>query len=142
VAVPGTEPALIEWLTRADHGAVTGWAPDPPLEALHCHPDLVARLSEIARPVAGTARRFVAGCPVVHHPRGRPIAAASGTNWLAVRSDRPAGALAPAAPEASAAALGAGWQALDPWTSDVAFARGTDLLRGHVIRAYELAEAD
>ena len=33
------------------------------------------------------------------------------------------------------------WVELDPWGVDVAFARTIDLLRGHVARAYERAEA-
>ncbi|HWS48310.1 MAG TPA: hypothetical protein VN636_20765, partial [Acidimicrobiia bacterium] len=70
--------ALIEWLLRVDHGPVAGWAPDLPAAELRCDAGLVARLSEIARSVRGTTRVFVAGCPVVHHPSGRPIAAAAG----------------------------------------------------------------
>ena len=130
-------PELIAWLTRADHEPVSGWAPEPRGDALHCDHELVARLSEIARPVAGTARVFVAGCPVVHHPAGPPIAAAAGARTLVVRSDRPAGALA--ADEVTA--LGPGWRALDPWSTDIAFAKATDLLRGHIAHAYEQAEA-
>jgi len=132
------EPALLEWLGRSEHLPVTGWEPDPPLDALHCHPDLVARLAEIARPVRGTARTFVAGCPVIHHPAGQPIAAASGTSWLVVRSAQPAGALAShwhtngLAPE---------WVDLDPFAPDVALARGIDLLRAQVARAFELADS-
>ena len=132
------EPALLEWLGRADHAAAAGWEADPPLEALHCHPDLVTRLAEIARPVRGTVRKFVAGCPVIHHPEGQPIAAASGTSWLVVRSAQPAGALASPwhthglAPE---------WVDLDPFAPDVALARGIDLLRAQVARAFELASA-
>ena len=55
-----------------------------------------------------------------------------------VRSDRPAGALATAIDVTD---LGPGWQSLDPWTVDIAFAQGTDLLRAPVVRARELAEA-
>ena len=133
----GLQAALVEWLTRADHEPVRGWEGEPALDELRCHPDLIERLSAVARPVTGTARVFVAGCPVVHHPQGRPIAAAAGTGWLVVRSDGPAGALAePHPPE-----LGSEWIALAPFPADVAFARGIDLLRSHVVRAYELADA-
>jgi hypothetical protein len=31
---------------------------------------------------------------------------------------------------------------LDPWAPDTAFARAVDLLRAHLARAYEVAEAD
>lgn len=136
-------PALIDWLGRADHEPGRDWAPDPPLTELRCHPDLVARLAEVARSVGRSAvgavgRRFVAGCPVIHHHQGRPIAAAAGTDWLVVRSALPAGALARAASLESG--LDPDWVELDPWAVDVAFARSTDLLRAHVARAYERAE--
>ena len=135
----GLEPALVEWLARADHEPERGWAPDPLIGDLRCHPDLVARVAEIARPIGDVRRRFVAGCPVIHHPRGRPIAAASGTSWLVVRSALPAGALRSAQPLDEE--LDPDWVELDPWGVDVAFARTIDLLRGHVARAYERAEA-
>jgi hypothetical protein len=131
-------PALVDWLGRADHEPGRGWSPDPPLGELHCHPDLVARLAEVARTVGAAGRRFVAGCPVIHHPQGRPIAAAAGTAWLVVRSALPPGALVPATP--LDVALDPDWVELDPWAADVAFARSTDLLRAHVARAYERAE--
>jgi hypothetical protein len=134
------EPALVHWLGRTDREPGRGWAPDPPIGELHCHLDLVARLAEIARPIGDVGRRFVAGCPVINHPCGRSIAAASGTSWLVVRSARPAGALASKHPFDTG--LEPDWVELDPWGVDVAFARAIDLLRAHVARAYELAEAD
>jgi hypothetical protein len=123
---------------QADDVVTDGWAVEPPLETLHCHPDLIERLTEVARPVRGTRRAFVAGCPVITHANGHAVAAASGTSWFVVRSDRPAGALAI---EGDMMSLGREWQRLDPWTVDVAFAKGIDLLRAHVVRAMELAEA-
>ena len=36
--------------------------------------------------------------------------------------------------------LGPEWTMLDPWAADVALSRTIDLLRGHIVRAYELAE--
>jgi hypothetical protein len=81
----------------------------------------VARVSEIARPILGTVRVFVGGCPVIHHPSGQPIAAASGTAWLVVRERDE-------------------WTELDPWQADVALARGIDLLRARVASAYARAE--
>ena len=128
---------LREWLTRDVDEPVEGWEREPPLEALRCHPDLVARLAEVARSVGATRRVFVGGCPVIHHPRGRAIAAAWGTSSLTVRSARPAGALATTEPSAG---LGDGWTMLDPWAPDVALSRTIDLLRAHMARAYELAE--
>jgi len=131
---------LLDWLLRSEHPPESLWEPEPPLEELRCHPDLVARLAEVARPIGAARRRFVAGCPVIQHPRGRPIAAASGTAWLAVRSGLPAGALT--LPEPRASQLDGDWVELDPWAPDAAFAHATDLLRVHVARAYELAEAE
>jgi hypothetical protein len=133
-------PAVLDWLAGTDHTPGRDWAPEPPLAELQCSPDLVARLTEIARPTAGVRRRFVAGCPVIQHPGGRPIAAAADGSWLAVRSGLPAGALRTGRPRTPG--LDADWVELDPWAADAAFARTVDLLRGHVARAYARAEAD
>jgi hypothetical protein len=133
-----TLAGLREWLTRDVEDPVEGWAPMPPYEQLHCHPDLVERLAQVSRPIGAARRVFVDGCPVIHHPGGRSIAAAWGTSWLAVRSDRNAGALATA--NRPLAGLGAEWTMLDPWAADVSLSRTIDLLRGHIARAYELAE--
>lgn len=132
------EPALRSWLTG---GAtpVEGWAADPPIGALHCHPDLVMRLAEVARPIDGTARTFVAGCPVIHASGGAPIAAASGTSWLVVGSGRAAGELASLSWHTSW--LPDGWVDLEPWAPDVAFARAIDLLRAHVVAALQRVES-
>jgi hypothetical protein len=142
----GIASVLVDWLrlpglpgSSAGPEPAPGWEADPPLDQLHSHPDLIARLAEIARPIAGVRRRFVGGCPVIEHPNGRPIAAAAGTSWLVVRSDLPAGALGLGSPLATA--LGPEWLQLNPWSENVAFARALDLLRAHVARAYELAEA-
>jgi hypothetical protein len=116
------EKELLDWLARRGHEPVSAWAADPPLAELHCHPDLVARLAEIARPIPGAARVFVAGCPVIHHPSGSPVAAASGTAWFVVRE-------------------GDDWNEVDPWQSDIALARGLDLLRNRVMRAFSAAGA-
>jgi len=136
--VATVEPELLAFLHARRHEPALGWEPDPPIGALHCHPDLVARLAEIARPVRGTRRVFVAGCPVITHPHGTPIAAASGTSWLAVRSGEPAGELAS---RWHTPGLEPPWTELDPFASDVTFARGTDRLRAHVTRAFTLAGA-
>jgi hypothetical protein len=130
--------ALRAWLTRDDHD-VAGWAPDPPAAELRCAPELVERLTQVARPAARDAARvWVEGCPVVHHPNGAPIACAYGADTLVVRSGEPAGALAPAAPVGG---LDDTWVALDPWAVDTSFARTGELLKMHVHRAYELAGA-
>jgi hypothetical protein len=138
---PDTTPAALsdtlrEWLGRDDH-VVDGWGDELPLGQLHCHPDLVERLTQIARPVRGACRVFVDGCPVVHHAAGAPIACATGTSRLVVRSAEPAGALAS---RWTTPGLPAAWVDLDPWAADVTFARALDLLRAQVRRAYELAE--
>ncbi len=132
----GAVPALLEWL-GSDHDPGREWEPEPAAESLRCRPDLVARLAEAARPLGAVQRRFVAGCPVIGHPEGRPIAAAAGTSWLVARSGLPAGALS--RDDARTPALGDEWVELDPWASAVAFARVVDLLRAHLARAYELA---
>jgi hypothetical protein len=103
---------------------------------MHTHPDLVSRLSEISKPLPGTRRVWVGGAPVVHHVSGPAIAVAIGTSWLVIRSGQPAGALGTGF---RTFGLDGAWVDLDPWTHDVAFARGLDLLRYHVVRACELA---
>jgi hypothetical protein len=129
---PLDEP-LLRWLTLDAHD-VDGWAPEPPLPELRCHPDLVERLAEIARPVRGVCRAWVEGAPVVHHPAGAPIACATGTSRLLVRSGEPAGALTS---RWRASGLPPDWVDLDPWASDVTFARAIELLRAHIRRAFE-----
>jgi hypothetical protein len=129
---------LRAWLTRDVHDPVDVWEREPAPDALQCRPDLVARLAEIARPVGAVRRVFVGGRPVIHHPNGMPIAAASGTASLTVRSARSAGALATY--EVWLDGLGPEWTMLDPWAPDVALSRTIDLLRGHIAHAYTLAE--
>jgi hypothetical protein len=133
-------PALLAWLARTEHTPANGWEPEPPESELHCDSKLVTRLASVARPVGGAGRRFVEGCPVIQHPRGRPIAAAAGSAWFVARSALPAGALRPVVTRASF--LDPAWVELDPWPGDTAFARTIDLLRAHVARAYEQADAE
>ena len=125
-----SEP-LHAWLTSDDH-EVQGWAADPPIEQLHCHPDLAERLTQMARPVRGTCRVWIDGCPVVHHPSGPPIACATGTSRLVVRSAQPAGALVS---QWRTPGLDGAWVDLDPWAADVTFTRTLELLRTHLRRA-------
>ena len=128
---------FLEWLTADAHDAVAGWADDLPIGELRCHPDLVERLSQCARPVQGACRVWIEGRPVIHHPAGAPIAWASGMQEFGVRSAQPAGSLASSS---VVPALATPWVLLDPWAVDVSFARTLELLRMHVRRAYELAE--
>ncbi len=140
------EAELFVRLVAGESEGAGGWEPEPPSTELRSAPTLVARLALVARPVGNTRRRFVAGCPVIHHPDGQAIAAAAGSSWIAVRSNLPAGALA----RSGAHAFGSsqpgwaelGWVELDPWAPDTAFARTIDLLRAHVTRAYENAEPE
>jgi hypothetical protein len=133
------DPALFTLLIADDVEPVAEWAPEPPRAELHCAPGLVSRLALVARPIGHTGRRFVAGCPVIHHPRGRPIAVGEGSSWIAVRSDLPAGAIDGSGSHVPRLSE-LGWVELDPWAPDTAFARTVDLLRAHVARAYENAE--
>jgi len=55
-------PALVTWLVTAEHEPIADWAPEPPTGELRCDPDLVARLTQLARPIGNTRRRFVEGC--------------------------------------------------------------------------------
>jgi hypothetical protein len=135
-ATADTREELVARL-RADDVAADGWEAEPALDALQCHPDLIQRLTELARPTRGTRRAFVAGSPVITYAE-HAITAATGTNWLVIRSDLPAGALAT---DADTAGLPPAWQRLDPWAPDVAFAKSTTLLRAHITRAAELAES-
>ncbi len=131
-------PEVVAWLSDDDHD-VTGWAPEPARAELRCHPDLVERLTQATRPVARTAVRvWVDGCPVIHHPGGAPVACAWNTGHLVVRSDQAAGALAVTS---TRTALDSTWVDLDPWAPDVTFTRTIELLRMHVRRAFDLAEA-
>jgi hypothetical protein len=135
------DPELSRWLLSTEPEPIDTWEPQPPPAALRCSAGLVARLALIAQPIGKTKRRFIAGCPVIHHPRGRPIAVAVGSSWIAIRSDLPAGSLenhGTHVPRLSEQ----GWVELDPWAPDTAFARAVDLLRAHLARAYEVAEAD
>jgi hypothetical protein len=127
---------VAEWLAARAAPPPVGWAPDPPVESLACHPDLVERLASSARPLRGVRRTFVAGCPVVHHPNGDAIACAWGTNALVVRAGGVAG---PLDAGVRTEGLGADWLDVDPWPTDVLFRRATDLLRDIVRRAYDAA---
>jgi len=117
---------LRAWLESAT--TATGWAADPPLDELRTHPDLVERLAFLVRPLR-PARVFVAGCPVIHREGGAAFAAAFGTSGLVARLDAP-GVM-------GARPAFAGWSYLDPWLGDVAFARGTELLRRALRDAHE-----
>ncbi len=126
---PAIPDELRSWLAR-DHDALPAVAPPDPTE-FRCDARLVERLTTLAGPLR--ARRvFVAGCPVVHHPSGPPIAAAF-DGVLLVRDNPPA--------VLASRPLMPGWVAVDPWPPDVGFARGTDLLRQALARAFANVEA-
>ena len=125
-------PALLEWLTRDHTVAPDSWAAEPPLEELHCHPDLVERLAELGRALRDVRRTFVGGCPVLHHPHGAPFAAAFGTSGMVVRTHERLGVLDP---RVRTTDLPDGWSDVDPWAVDVAFTRATTLLRDTLHRA-------
>ncbi|HEX5615053.1 MAG TPA: hypothetical protein VFZ83_07830 [Acidimicrobiia bacterium] len=127
-------PALAEWLTREHSVAPDGWCAEPPLEDLHCHPDLVERVATLARTLRDVRRTFVDGCPVLHHPSGPPFAAAFGTSGLVVRTAERLGALDPGW---RTTGLDASWRDVDPWAADVTFTRATTLLRDAFRRAYD-----
>jgi hypothetical protein len=76
-------------------------------------------LTRALRPACAT----IAGAVVVHHPSGRPFAAAV-DDHLVVRVARATGALTAEAVDGLD-----GWVAVDPFPPDVAFARGEDALR-------------
>lgn len=121
---------LRAWLTRRHDAAPDEWKPDQP--ELRCDPRLVERLATLAGPLR--ARRvFVAGCPVIHHPSGPPIAAAVGAGDILVPGRVP-GVL-------GARDTGFGWFAVEAWPGDVGFARGTDLLRQVVAQAFANVDA-
>jgi hypothetical protein len=126
---------LRAWIAADHPAAPDGWEPDPPVTELACQPELVERLASLVRPLR-PRRIFVGGCPVIHHPCGPPFAAAWGTRALVARLDERAPLIA-ASDET--AGLAPAWVALEPWPVDVAFSRGTDLLRQALARAYETA---
>jgi hypothetical protein len=125
---------LRDWLTAQHDVAPAGWEPDPPAELLACSDELVERLASVARPLRSARRAFVAGCPVIHHPDGPPIACAWNSDALVVRAGGVAG---PLDAGVRTEGLGAEWIDVDPWPPDVLFRRGTDALRDVVRRAYD-----
>jgi hypothetical protein len=127
---------LLDWLRRDDHPA-TGWADPLPYEQMRCHPDLAELVETLARQVGGVTRVWVAGRPVLH-VGGQPIAYATGTDVFAVRSDEPAGALAP---RFVANDLDGPWVHLDPYAPDVTFTTTRQLLTAQVQHARDRAEA-
>ena len=127
-------PTLLTWLDRDHPVAPDAWDPDPPLEDLRCHPDLVERVAALGRALPDVRRTFVAGCPVLHHPSGPPFAAAFGTSGLVVRTTERLGSLDPGT---RTTGLDPSWCDFDPWAPDVTFTRSTTLLREAFGRAYD-----
>jgi hypothetical protein len=112
------------WLARphdvADLQDASARAPDPVAE----------RLLSLTRPLR-PARALVAGAVVVHDRSGTPFAAAL-DGCLVVRLRAVPGTLV-ARPVVGLS----GWLALDPFPPDVTFAKGQDVLRHVLTRAYE-----
>jgi hypothetical protein len=119
-------PELRAWLTRphadAPDAGVTAREPDAVVERL-------VASTRALRP----RRAEVAGWVVLHHPNGAPFAAVCDGRLLVHASAVP-GTLG-ATPVADLP----GWVALDPYPPDVAFARGADVLRDVLTRAFERA---
>jgi hypothetical protein len=134
----GELPApLREWLEQDHHDVREGGPAEADGRPPECDPELVERVSQLVRPLRGTRRTFVAGCPVFHHPSGPPFAAAFGRSHVVVR-----GRVAPlGAPAAPVRGLPAGWTELDPEPDDVGFARGRELARTALAQAYDAAGA-
>jgi hypothetical protein len=119
-------PALRDWLA-ADHET----APDENASAREDDP-IAERLATLTRPLH-PRRAALDGAVVMHHPSGRAFAAASGDRIL-VRTS-----LARATLAAEPIERLPGWVALDPFPDDVAFERGTNVLRDLLARAFEEA---
>ena len=75
----------------------------------------------------------VGGAVVVHHPSGRPFAAAYADRIL-VHST-----LVPAALDAQGIEALPGWLSITPDPPDITFSRGTDVLRDALARAFASA---
>ena len=119
---------------------------------LHCHPDLVERLAEVASGlVTGATSAF--GLPVLAHENGVAFAFAQGTSLIALRlpvelqaevveargSGRAHRAQLDAMTLRFAEQLGAEWVAADPWPIDINAEAGLAQLRAWCRSAYEHA---
>jgi len=80
-------------------------------------------------------RAEVAGCIVLHHPSGMPFAAACEDRVLVRADDVPAALTAQPVDGLS------GWVAVDPWPPDITFARGAEVLRDALTRAFARASS-
>ena len=117
---------LREWLARTPE-----LAPEADVSARE--EDAVAeRLASLTR--ALRPRRAEVGTAVVlHHPSGRPFAAAYSGRIL-VRST-----LVPAALDAQGIDALPGWLSVEPEPPDITFSRGADVLRDALARAFTAA---
>ena len=116
-------PALRDWLA-ADHETV------PAQDASAREDDPIAeRLATLTRPLR-PRRAALDGAVVMHHPSGRAFAAAYAGRVL-VRTMTARATLAAEPVEALD-----GWIALDPFPADVAFERGTNVLRDLLAHAF------
>jgi len=119
---------LREWLGH-DHEL----APDADVAAREA--DAIAeRLASLTRSLR-PRRAEVGAAVVLHHPSGRPFAAAYGGRIL-VHSN-----LVPAALDAHGIDALPGWLSVEPDPPDITFSRGTDVLRDALARAFAAAAA-
>ncbi len=116
-------PALQEWLAAAHADA-----PDQDASAREADPT-AERLATLTRPLR-PRRVAVDGTIVMHHPAGRAFAAAYDGHIL-VRTSIARATLAAEPIEDLP-----GWVAVDPYPGDVAFERGTNVLRDLLMRAF------
>jgi hypothetical protein len=116
-------PALRDWLAAAHEDP-----PDADASAREDDPiaERLATLTRALRPRRATLDDAV----VMHHPSGRAFAAAYRGRIL-VRTNAARATLAAEAIEDLP-----GWVAVDPFPGDVAFERGTNVLRDVLMRAY------
>ena len=116
-------PDLRDWLTPVHQEL-----PDRDTSAREDDPiaERLATLTRALRP----RRTALDGAIVMHHPSGRAFAAAFGDRVLVRTSSARATLAAEPIEELP------GWVAIDPFPADVAFERGTNVLRDLLARAY------
>jgi hypothetical protein len=116
-------PALREWLAARHDDA-------PERDASAREDDTVAeRMATLTRPLR-PRRVAVANAVVMHHPSGNAFAAAYEDRILVCTTTARAALAAQPIDDLP------GWVAIDPFPADVAFERGTNVLRDLLARAY------
>jgi hypothetical protein len=102
---------------------------------LHTHPDLIARLGDLA---PGWPLTAACGVPMLAS-QGIAAVVALGTDWLAVRIDHLPAGIKTQAPAPEWTFADSAWHIVDPWQSQLPKAEGTDVLRRLVRRALRCA---